>query len=31
MAGLAPAIHVFLLGNESKAWMRATSAGMTNE
>ena len=29
MAGLVPAIHVFLCG-AAKAWMPATSAGMTN-
>jgi hypothetical protein len=33
MAGLVPAIHVFLYGLEleSKTWMPATSAGMTTE
>jgi hypothetical protein len=30
MAGLVPAIHVFELLQNSKAWMPATSAGMTN-
>ena len=30
MAGLVPAIHVFLLANSVKAWMPATSAGMTH-
>jgi len=29
MAGLVPAIHVFSEFQESKAWMPATSAGMT--
>jgi hypothetical protein len=29
MAGLVPAIHVFDDGNCVKAWMPATSAGMT--
>jgi hypothetical protein len=33
MAGLVPAIHVFLCcrAPESKTWMPATSAGMTTE
>jgi hypothetical protein len=33
MAGLVPAIHVFLCRRapESKTWMPATSAGMTTE
>ena len=30
MAGLAPAIHVFLFANSVKTWMPATSAGMTH-
>jgi hypothetical protein len=30
MAGLVPAIHV-LTRDESKTWMPATSAGMTEE
>jgi hypothetical protein len=29
MAGLVPAIYVFLLAKECKTWMPATSAGMT--
>ena len=29
MAGLVPAIHVFASGMALKAWMPATSAGMT--
>jgi hypothetical protein len=29
MAGLGPAIHVFLLPVGPKTWMPATSAGMT--
>ncbi len=29
MAGLVPAIHAFLIWNEKKTWMPATSAGMT--
>ncbi len=29
MAGLVPAIHVFLRGLATKTWMPATSAGMT--
>jgi hypothetical protein len=32
MAGLVPAIHVFLnCGDENKTWMPAPSAGMTVE
>jgi hypothetical protein len=31
MAGLVPAIHVFLVNRRKKAWMPATSAGMTLE
>src|SRR5262245_42568548 len=31
MAGLVPAIHVFLSGKAAKTWMPATSAGMTKE
>jgi len=30
MAGLVPAIHVFLLA-ETNTWMPGTSPGMTNE
>jgi hypothetical protein len=29
MAGLVPAIHVFLAAARKKTWMPATSAGMT--
>jgi hypothetical protein len=29
MAGLVPAIHVFIYLRPQKTWMRATSAGMT--
>ncbi len=29
MAGLVPAIHVFIVFKSGKAWMPATSAGMT--
>ena len=29
MAGLVPAIHVFIRGTRPKAWMPATRAGMT--
>jgi hypothetical protein len=31
MAGLVPAIHVFVVRKATKAWMPATSAGMTAE
>src|SRR5882724_5536990 len=31
MAGLVPAIHVFISQIKSKAWMPATSAGMTSQ
>ncbi len=31
MAGLVPAIHVFLVPQARKTWMPATSAGMTAE
>jgi hypothetical protein len=30
MAGLDPAIHVFVAVKESKTWMPTTSAGMTS-
>jgi hypothetical protein len=30
MAGLVPAIHVFLFG-DAKTWMPATSAGITTQ
>jgi hypothetical protein len=29
MAGLVPAIHVFLRGKKRKTWMPGTSPGMT--
>jgi len=29
MAGLVPAIHVFVRSKDVKTWMPATSAGMT--
>jgi hypothetical protein len=31
MAGLVPAIHVFISMHAAKTWMPATSAGMTSE
>jgi hypothetical protein len=31
MAGLVPAIHVFISMHAAKTWMPATSAGMTAE
>ena len=31
MAGLVPAIHVFLAGETAKTWMLGTGPGMTNE
>jgi len=31
MAGLVPAIHVFLVGARRKAWMPGTRPGMTSQ
>jgi hypothetical protein len=31
MAGLVPAIHVFLLNKDFKTWMPGTRPGMTSE
>jgi len=31
MAGLVPAIHVFLSGVTARSWMPGTSPGMTGE
>jgi len=31
MAGLVPAIHVFIFGTVAKTWMRGTSPRMTPE